>query len=295
MKRKTATPHDLVFKQFLTHTETARDFLEIHLPPRLLAVCDLSTLQLEAGSFIEPDLRAHYSDVLYSLKTTGGQGYVYCVVEHQSSPDKLMAFRLLRYSISAMQRHLEQGNKTLPLVIPILFYHGRIQPYPYSMRWLDCFETPKLADELYSGPFPLVDVTVIPDDAIMTHKRVALLELVQKHIRQRDMAEFLKPLAILLQFDYTTHEQLETLLNYMLQVGDTAEPETLIRQLAQQSPKHEEALMTIAQKLEQKGRMEGEKQAALKIALALLDSGIDRETVMKTTGLSPEELSTIRH
>ncbi len=31
---ETATPHDAVFKTFLSRVETARDFIEIHLPPR---------------------------------------------------------------------------------------------------------------------------------------------------------------------------------------------------------------------------------------------------------------------
>ncbi|EYU16782.1 ISNCY family transposase [Photorhabdus luminescens] len=296
MKRKnTPTPHDAVFKQFLSHVETAKDFLEIHLSAALQAVCDLDTLRLEPGSFIEEDLRAHYSDILYSLKTVQGDGYVYCVIEHQSSPDKMMAFRLMRYSISAMQRHLEQGHKKLPLVIPILFYHGKTRPYPWSTNWLDCFDTPTLAAEIYSNAFPLVDLTVIPDDEILTHKRVALLEMVQKHIRQRDISELLQELVILLAYDYYTDEQLKSVLNYLLQAGDTADPEGFIRQLAKQVPKYEEVLMTIAQKLEQKGRLEGEKLAALKIARSLLDLGIDRETVMKTTGLSQNELEQIRH
>ncbi|SGZ20410.1 Putative uncharacterized protein [Moritella viscosa] len=68
-KQTTPTPHDALFKQFLTHPETARDLLEIHLPAKLLKVCDLSTLKLESGSFIEDNLRPYYSDVLYSLKT----------------------------------------------------------------------------------------------------------------------------------------------------------------------------------------------------------------------------------
>ena len=41
-----------------------------------------------------------------------------------------MAFRLMRYAVAAMQRHLENGHKTLPLVIPVLFYQGRRSPYP---------------------------------------------------------------------------------------------------------------------------------------------------------------------
>lgn len=32
-------------------------------------VCDVSTLKLESGSFVEESLRAYYSDVLFSLKT----------------------------------------------------------------------------------------------------------------------------------------------------------------------------------------------------------------------------------
>ncbi|EEQ05944.1 hypothetical protein yberc0001_21460 [Yersinia bercovieri ATCC 43970] len=31
--KTTSTPHDALFKQFMTRQETARDFLDIHLPP----------------------------------------------------------------------------------------------------------------------------------------------------------------------------------------------------------------------------------------------------------------------
>lgn len=123
-KGTTSTPHDAVFKQFLRQADTARDFLDIHLPPALRQLCDLDSLTLESGSFIEENLRAYYSDVLWALKTAAGEGYIYVVIEHQSSPDAYMAFRMMRYAIAAMQRHLDNGHKTLPLVVPILFYHG---------------------------------------------------------------------------------------------------------------------------------------------------------------------------
>src|SRR5690606_3139772 len=138
-KGTTSTPHDAAFKTILCHPNTARDFLEIHLPLALLELCDLSTLKLQSGSFIEVDLSAYYSDVLWSLKTTGGDGYIYVVIEHQSSPDAHMAFRLMRYAIAAMQHHLDAGHKRLPLVVPMLFYHGIDSPYPYSLCWLDEF------------------------------------------------------------------------------------------------------------------------------------------------------------
>ncbi len=113
-KRITATPHDAVFKRFLRHPETANDFLMLYLPEAIRQRCDFATLRLQSASFIDEDLRAWYSDVLWSVRTTCGAGYIYVVIEHQSSPDNHMAFRLMRYAIAAMQRHLDAGHKTLP-------------------------------------------------------------------------------------------------------------------------------------------------------------------------------------
>ncbi len=45
-KSPTSTPHDAVFKTFLRHPDTARDFLNIHLPHSLRIRCDLTTLKL---------------------------------------------------------------------------------------------------------------------------------------------------------------------------------------------------------------------------------------------------------
>ena len=237
-KGTTSTPHDAVFKQFLTQADTARDFLAIHLPPALRQRCDLDTLQLESASFIEESLRAWYSDVLWSLKTASGEGYIYVVIEHQSSPDAQMAFRLMRYAIAAMQRHLDGGHTKLPLVVPMLFYHGATTPYPWSLNWLDCFADPQLASELYISPFPLVDVTVIPDDEIVRHRRVALLELIQKHIRQRDLLGLVERLAELLVKGCANDSQLKALFNYMLQCGDAPHFGEFLHEVERRVPQH---------------------------------------------------------
>lgn len=235
-KRMTSTPHDAVFKRFLRHPETANDFLTLHLPEAIRQRCDFSTLRLEPASFIDEDLRAWYSDVLWSVQTPCGLGYVYVVIEHQSSPDNHMAFRLMRYAIAAMQRHLDAGHKTLPLVVPMLFYHGATSPYPFSLNWLDEFADPQMARTLYACPFPLVDVTVMPDDEIVQHRRVALLELMQKHIRQRDLSGITESLATLVMLGYTNRRQLRVLFHYMLQYGNSADPSVFLRRLARRLP-----------------------------------------------------------
>lgn len=77
----------------------------------------------------------------------------------------------------------------------MLFYTCRRSPYPYSTRWLDEFDAPALAENLYDSAFSLVDVTVIPDDKIADHRSRAALPLLQKHIHQWDLAELVDRLA----------------------------------------------------------------------------------------------------
>ena len=303
MERATNSPHDAVFKHLLSHRATARDFLDIHLPAPLRALCNLNTLRLESGSFIDDELRASHSDILYSLQTQAGEGYIYLLIEHQSSADRHMAFRLMRYAIAAMQRHLDGGHTRLPLVVPMLFYHGATTPYPWSLNWLDCFADPQLASELYISPFPLVDVTVIPDDEIVRHRRVALLELIQKHIRQRDLMGIVEQLTTILLSGDANDRQLKTLFNYLLQTGNARRFGRFIHEVAQRVPQHRERLMTIAERLQEvgrrkgkrEGRQEGQHAEALRIAQRMLADGIARETVVKITGLTADEIAALAH
>lgn len=302
-EKTTSTPHDAIFKTFLSRVETARDFIMLHLPPALLRLCNLDTLQLASGSFLEENLRPYYSDILYSLKTTRGEGYIHVLIEHQSSPDKHMAFRLMRYAIAAMQRHLDAGHDTLPLVIPILFYQGRRSPYPWAMNWLEDFTDPQLACQIYSHDFTLVDITTIPDDDIMQHRSMAALTLIQKHIRQRDLAQLLDKLASLLIMEHIDRQQVVALVNYMLQTSETQNATVFLRKLAQRVPRHGDELMTMAEQLEniglmkgiEKGKQAGEREATLKIARAMLENGLEEQAIAKMTGIAIEELRQLQH
>lgn len=75
---------------------------------------------------------------------------------------------------------------------------------------------------IYSHEFALVDLTIMPDNQLLQHRRIAMLELLQKHIRQRDLSELLDPLITLLTQDHLTDTQLSGLVNYMLKAGNAA-------------------------------------------------------------------------
>ncbi|CAK8742823.1 ISNCY family transposase ISPlu15 [Sodalis praecaptivus] len=190
----------------------------------------------------------------------------------------------------------------MPVVIPLLFYHGVTSPYPYSTKWLDCFAEPELAATVYHQEFPLVDITTIPDDEILTHRRAALLELVQKHIRTRDMLELVKELAGLLEQWSYPQELFLALLTYLAEAGNATEGETFILALAEQTPRYREGIMTIAEQLEEKGiqkgiqlgEQKGRQEAKIDMARQFLANGVDPAIVKMSIGLSDAELDSMK-
>ncbi|ENH6307058.1 Rpn family recombination-promoting nuclease/putative transposase, partial [Salmonella enterica subsp. enterica serovar Newport] len=133
----------------------------------------------------------------------------------------------------------------------------------------------------------------------------------QKHIHQRDLAELVDRLAPILLAGYLSSSQVISLVHYIVQAGETSDAEAFVRELAQRVPQHGDALMTIAQQLEQKGIEKGIQQGIqqgiqlgeqrgiekgkLEVARTMLQNGIDRNTVMKMTGLTEDDLAQIRH
>ena len=123
--------------------------------------------------------------------------------------------------------------------------------------WLDEFAEPAIACKIYSSAFPLVDITVVPDDEIMQHRKMALLELIQKHIRQRDLLGLVDQIVSLLVTGNTNDRQLKALFNYVLQTGDAQRFRAFIGEIVERAPQEKEKLMTLLTDYVKKGAMQG--------------------------------------
>ena len=100
-----------------------------------------------------------------------------------------------------------------------------------------------------------------------------------------------------------------SLVNYIIQAGETTDASAFVRELAQRMPQQEDALMTIAEQLKQEGRnegrfegklegkmegmLEGELKGKLDVARSLLKMQLPRDTILQATGLTEEELNRI--
>lgn len=110
--KEVVNPHDAVFKHFLGKPEIATDFLRQHLPGEILALLDLATLEEQKAGFVDEELRNHFSDILYRVKTRRGRPvYLYHLFEHKSYPEAWVAFQLLRHKVRIWEEErLKTGN-----------------------------------------------------------------------------------------------------------------------------------------------------------------------------------------
>nr|WP_263441419.1 Rpn family recombination-promoting nuclease/putative transposase [Klebsiella michiganensis] len=144
-------------------------------------------------------------------------------------------------------------------------------------------------------------------DEIVQHRRVALLELMQKHIRQRDLLGIVEHLTAILLSGYANDRQLKTLFNYLIHSGKALRLGKFIREVAQRVPQHKEKLMTIAERLREVGRRQGKREGRLegveegqraearRIAQTMLAEGMALETVLRITGLSEADIRGVTH
>ncbi|MCK6546033.1 Rpn family recombination-promoting nuclease/putative transposase [Myxococcota bacterium] len=159
------TPHDLLFRFAFDDPEVVRAELRRVLPPRLLAVLDLQSLEREVSRTIDADLGEREGDVVYRVKLAGRDAFVWIIFEHQSIDEHLMGLRVLEYMVRKWTEHVRvvPGAKTLPMIIPIVVTHA-------EPRW----RAPRRFGELYADPVGLVglmsgglvDFTFILDDLI---------------------------------------------------------------------------------------------------------------------------------
>lgn len=135
----------------------------------------------------------------------------------------------------------------------------------------------------------------------MQHRRIAILELLQKHIRQRDLMLLLEQLVTLIDEGYTSGSQLVAMQNYMLQRGHTEQAD-LFYGVVRDRETGGESMMTLAQWFEERGRQEERQEVRQEViqevrqevrqefALRFLSKGMSREDVAEMANLPLAEV-----
>jgi predicted transposase/invertase (TIGR01784 family) len=271
MNNNQLSPHDHFFRRAMENPNTMREFFQKHLPDNIKSIVNFKTIKPQKDSFIDDQLKLQISDLLFSAEFNQTAGYFYLLIEHQSTPQKFMPFRLLKYMIAIMEHHLEKNKSPvgarhavpLPIVYPMIFYTGQ-KKYGYSTDLFDLFDDKKLAKDIFLNPFQLVDLSKYPDEEFQAFLWYGVLARVMKHIAEKDFLPTFKNVVIDLKQLENKGElrYIYTVLTYVFNVGDLPNEEQF-REVIQTelSDVDERQFMTLAEKYRQKGYQEGKQEA----------------------------------
>jgi len=153
-------PHDAFVKRVLTSPESAGVELRFMLPALLVERLDWATLRVVPISFVDANLAKHESDILYAvdLADTGRTVFVYVLLEHQSTIDRMMAWRFLKYLTCIWERWEKDQPGTitaLPLIVPLLMFQG-------PAGWT----APRRLSALFDLPPELATLATFPVDLV---------------------------------------------------------------------------------------------------------------------------------
>ena len=268
MPAVTTNPHDMLFKETFSNIENAVVELRAALPSSLFERLDLASLEVVPGSFVDEDLSAVHSDLLYRVQLAGRPALVYVLLEHQSTVDTLMPLRLLGYLVRILERHAREADTVLPLpvVIPVVLHHSSTGwTAPTSL--LPLFDVdalgPDVARLVPDFHFILDDISRASDTELMARtaqdaRKIASLVLwaLRDSRTVKRLFSSLPVWAPLFGDVGIPPESLRLLMSYLLQVVEELSAETLIGTIVQHATASKEAIMTVAEQLRQQGREE---------------------------------------
>jgi len=300
--------HDGLLKRSFSKPEHAAGELRSILPPAVLERIDLSNLSRVEGSFVDPELAERHTDLLFKAPVDGVPTYIYFLLEHQSTSDPLMAWRLSSYlhRIWADILRKEPDRKTLPPILPIVVHHGE-RPWSAPRSFHEIIEGIDQFPEL--RPFIpsfnlLIDDLVTQSDEDLQARPLPPLPMVTVWLLRdgRSVDSFLDhldqwaPQLQRLVLSDPEGEDTLTVLRYILRTGGTLPYEFLRERVTQVVPAVEEAMASAAQQLIDEGIEKGIEKgiAALRGALrSLLDGrfgGVDEAADSRINNASVADL-----
>jgi predicted transposase YdaD len=269
-------PHDLFVRYTFGHPERAAAELRAVLPAHIVSEVDWASLRREPGSVVDPELRETESDLLFTARLRSGHRLLlYVLLEHQSTVDPWMALRMLRYVVRQLERWRQEhpDSAELPLIIPLVMYHGPEGGWTAPRRVEDLFGLPREGRARWQSLVPrfeylLDDLTAEREEALRSRPGPPLARLawlVLRYGRSDELARKLPEWVALfaqVQAGPEGAEHLVVLIRYLLMIGDKAAHEAAERVLnsALGEQRAEELMRSYGEELIERGLQRGLEQ-----------------------------------
>ena len=307
MSKEHLSHHDRFVRKIMSKSEAYLEFFEKNLPANIKADIDLTSIMPQKDSFIDDQLKLQITDLLYTAQFNNRQGYIYLLVEHSSTQQHLLPFRMLKYVIAVMDHHITTTkSKILPIIVPIIFHSGK-RPYTHSTNLFDLFGDEKeLAKNILWKPCQLIDLATIDEEELEASLWYGLPARFLKNIHTKDMDSFIEKVMVDLRAIEKTGklEYIYTMLNYAVEAGEIKDGNKFKENIRNNLVNiEEEKVMTLAEQYRQRGIQEGRQEGILQgimkgksdTAFNMLKLGIDKRIIVSVTGISIKEIEELEN
>jgi len=257
-----------------------------------------STLTLLESSFVDEDLRASEADFLYEVERVSHEDsiWLYVLLEHQSTPDRWMRFRLLKYCCRIWDQSFREqpDQRELRVIVPLVLYQGE-RSWSYSSEFADLF-----AESVRDWPgvprfsHRLIDQSGLQPDEVQGELKAQLMQLVMLAAYHptvawmERVASLLDSLASLPPSGGINHVRLFVL--YILATQEPKAAQSFRDVLRQYAPEVGDDLMTYAQEL----LAQGEIRAQVRIIENLLREGMEWLVIERVTGVNEAQFQALK-
>jgi predicted transposase/invertase (TIGR01784 family) len=284
-------PHDKFFKEIFGKPDLAADFVRHYLPQSIVNSLDLNSLEVQKESFLDEKLEESFADLIYRVRLRNSQdsAFVCLLFEHKSSPDKWVALQILTYLVKFWERLKTQKAKSLPLIFPVLFYHGQAE-WKFSPSFSALFnqrELPEKALEDWQQYAPnfsyyFCDLSALEDSEIRGEAVMRAALLIMKNIHRLHEAPHL--LNIWEAFGKVTNQSavqyIRVMLRYASSANNTLTKGDVLHSIKQVFTKRGEKIMApFVQEWRQEGIQIGVQQGFTEMTLRQLEKRVGRVTI----------------
>ena len=291
----TNSEHDKLFKKLLENREQTAKFLDMVLGSGKDITA--KNLELYNKEFITDKFEKNETDIVYKVTNLN----VYIIIEHQSTADRTMPYRVRRYKTALMdsvinKKEMKKASYKLPRMIAIVLYTGK-QKWE-NLKLEDMQEPLKWYKEDYDE-FILVDVNNLKKEEILEGNliitKVMLLE------REENLENVIKDIEIIMDKEKIKQDiQYKELLKVFIEYTFINEKYKVIRKYIEElinkifdGEGDDETMSHVTQLFDEafdKAERRGKKRGKQEVAKAMKADKVSYEIISKFTGLKLEEI-----
>ena len=294
---------DNAFQRLLADEHLFVRFIRRYLRQHMPNVIDVETLMPEDVyrediTFIPPELSKRQSDVLYRIRRGSADVYIYVLIEHQSSVNYLMPFRLLSYMVQFWRRCVEKAGRAaerkdfmLPPVLPVVFYEGE-KRWTVSPHFIDKVENARdFGNHVPSFEYLLISLREkTPEEILSIKDALGAMFYLANPAKAENFDEAAERVRLFLRSlskeerDLTTNH-LRGYLKILAEKEGLTVDEALDLCLEREDA---DIMLAYMQKEFRKARREGREEGREEIVIRLLERGMAISLVSEMTGF-PED------